>query len=290
MTDSADIVCIDGRITTLDRSRPQAEALAVKNGTIVAVGSTAEILRHEGVGTRRIDLRGRRVIPGLNDSHTHLIRAGLNYNMELRWDGVPTLADAMAMLREQVLRTPAPQWVRVVGGFSEFQFAEKRLPTLAEINALAPDTPVFILHLYDRALLNGAALRAIGYTRDTPDPPGAEIQRDGEGRTHGTAHRQAERADPLHRLVQGTEAGPGRPGQFDPAVHARTEPPGHHLRHRRRRWLPGLPRRLRRRAPARRSRRTDGAHRLQPVHATTRAGKGGLPSVGQDDETGGRRR
>jgi predicted amidohydrolase YtcJ len=185
MTDSADIVCIHGRITTLDRSRPQAEALAVKNGTIVAVGSTTEVLRHAGVGTRRIDLRGRRVIPGLNDSHTHLIRAGLNYNMELRWDGVPTLADAMAMLREQVLRTPAPQWVRVVGGFSEFQFTEKRLPTLAEINALAPDTPVFILHLYDRALLNGAALRAIGYTRDTPNPPGAEIQRDGKGEPTG---------------------------------------------------------------------------------------------------------
>ena len=102
----------------------------------------------------------------------HIIRGGLNYNMELRWDGVRSLADAMAMLKEQVGRTPPPQWVRVVGGFTEHQFAEKRLPTLDEINAAAPDTPVFILHLYDRALLNRAALRAVGYTKDTPEPAG----------------------------------------------------------------------------------------------------------------------
>jgi predicted amidohydrolase YtcJ len=181
MSKHADAVYIDGRITTLDRGQPQAEALAVKDGAILALGSTAEVLAFAGPQTPRVDLQRRRVVPGLNDSHTHLIRAGLNYNMELRWDGVPTLADAMAMLREQVQRTPAPQWVRVVGGFSEFQFAEKRLPTLAEINAAAPETPVFILHLYDRALLNAAALRAVGYTRDTPDSPGAEIQRDARG-------------------------------------------------------------------------------------------------------------
>jgi predicted amidohydrolase YtcJ len=112
------------------------------------------------------------VIPGLIDSHMHIIRGGLNYNMELRWDGVPTLADAMAMLKKQAANTPPPQWVRVVGGFTEHQFAEKRLPTLDEINAAAPETPVFILHLYDRALLNRAALRAVGYTKDTPEPAG----------------------------------------------------------------------------------------------------------------------
>jgi predicted amidohydrolase YtcJ len=185
MTEIADAVFTNGRITTLDRGQPQAEALAVQGGKILAVGPAAQVLRHDGPATRHIDLRGRRVVPGLNDSHTHLIRAGLNYNMELRWDGVPSLADAMAMLREQVRRTPPPQWVRVVGGFSEWQFAEKRLPTLAEINDAAPDTPVFILHLYDRALLNRAALRAIGYTRDTPNPPGAQIQRDARGEPTG---------------------------------------------------------------------------------------------------------
>jgi len=121
------------------------------------------------------------VIPGLNDSHTHLIRGGLNYNMELRWDGVASLADALRMLREQARRTPAPQWVRVVGGWSEFQFAERRMPTLAEINAAAPDTPVFVLHVYARAMLNAAALRAVGYAKDTPDPAGGEIERDAHG-------------------------------------------------------------------------------------------------------------
>lgn len=185
MSQFADTVFIHGRVTTLDRAQPEVDALAVAQGQLLAVGTTAEILQHAGPATRRVDLRGRRVIPGLNDSHTHLIRAGLNYNMELRWDGVPTLSDAMAMLREQVRRTPAPQWVRVVGGFSEMQFAEKRLPTLEEINAIAPDTPVFILHLYDRALLNGAALRAVGYTRDTPNPPGSEIERDVRGEPTG---------------------------------------------------------------------------------------------------------
>src|SRR5262249_40761342 len=100
-------------------------------------------------------------------------------------DGVPTLADAMAMLRQQVQVTPAPQWVRVVGGFTEHQFAEKRLPTLDELNAIAPDTPVFVLHLHDRALLNAAALRVVGYTKDTPNPPGAQISRDRHGNPTG---------------------------------------------------------------------------------------------------------
>jgi predicted amidohydrolase YtcJ len=178
-------VFFNGCVTTLDPTQPQATALAVRDGRLLAIGDDAEVLHAAGDGARRLDLRGHRVIPGLNDSHTHLIRAGLNYNLELRWEGVKSLADAMSMLREQTLRTPPPQWVRVVGGFSEFQFEEKRLPTLAEINAVAPDTPVFVLHLYDRALLNAAALRAVGYTRDTPDPPGGEIQRAANGEPTG---------------------------------------------------------------------------------------------------------
>jgi predicted amidohydrolase YtcJ len=135
--------------------------------------------------TQVIDLQGRRAIPGLIDGHTHMIRGGLNYNLELRWDGMRSLADAMAMLKQQVAITPPPQWVRVVGGFSLHQFSERRLPTLDELNAVAPDTPVFILHLRDRALLNRAALQAAGYTRDSPDPPGGEIRRDRQGNPTG---------------------------------------------------------------------------------------------------------
>jgi hypothetical protein len=125
------------------------------------------------------------VLPGLIDNHLHVIRGGLNFNMELRWDGVHSLADAMSMLKRQVAVTPPPQWVRVVGGFTEHQFVEKRLPTLDELNMVAPETPVFLLHLYDRALLNKAALRAAGYTKDTPEPPGGSIARDSAGNPTG---------------------------------------------------------------------------------------------------------
>jgi predicted amidohydrolase YtcJ len=176
-TNTVDLILYRGNITTLDRQRPQADAIAIRGGRFIAVGTEQEVMAFVGAETRRVDLKGRRVIPGLIDSHMHIIRGGLNYNIELRWDGVRSLADAMRMLKEQVDRTPAPQWVRVVGGFTEHQFTERRLPTLEEINAVAPDTPVFILHLYDRALLNAAALRAVGYTKDTPEFPGAEIVR-----------------------------------------------------------------------------------------------------------------
>ena len=180
-----DIILLNGKITTLDRQDPEAEAVAIRTGRFAEVGRSADVARLAGPDTRLIDLGGRRAIPGLIDSHTHLIRGGLSYNMELRWDGVRSLGRAMEMLKAQVDRTPAPQWVRVVGGFTEHQFAEKRLPTLDEINRVSPDTPVFILHLYDRALLNAAALRAVGYAKDTPDPEGGEIVRDRNGNPTG---------------------------------------------------------------------------------------------------------
>ncbi|WP_109124480.1 amidohydrolase [Dyella sp. C11] len=182
---SPELILHNGRITTLDRGRPEAQAVAVADGRFVAVGDNTEVMPLAGTRTRIIDLKGQRVLPGLIDNHLHIIRGGLNYNLELRWDGVRSLADAMAMLKQQVAVTPAPQWVRVVGGFTEHQFAEKRLPTIEELNAVAPDTPVFLLHLYDRAILNGAALRAVGYTKDTPEPPGGQIIRDGAGNPTG---------------------------------------------------------------------------------------------------------
>lgn len=181
----ADVILHSGLITTLDRTKPTASAVAIKDGAFLAVGGEAEVMAHAGPQTKIIDLKGRRALPGLIDNHLHIIRGGLNFNMELRWDGVRSLADAMSMLKRQVAVTPPPQWVRVVGGFTEHQFAEKRLPTIEEINTIAPDTPVFLLHLYDRALLNAAALRAVGYTKDTPNPPGGEITRDANGNPIG---------------------------------------------------------------------------------------------------------
>ncbi len=178
-------ILINGKFNTLNSASPYASAVAINHGVFEAVGTNEEIMALQDANSRVINLQQHTVIPGLNDSHTHVIRGGLHYNMELRWEGVPSLADALRMLKLQADRTPAPQWVRVVGGWSEFQFVERRMPTVDEINAVAPDTPVFILHLYDRALLNRAALRAAGITKDSPNPPGGVIYRDRQGNPSG---------------------------------------------------------------------------------------------------------
>src|SRR6266478_10020309 len=182
---TADLILYNGRFSTLDRSNANPDAAAIADGRFLSVGSARDVEATASATTKRVDLQGRRVIPGLIDSHMHIIRGGLSYNLELRWDGVRALSTALQMLKAQVDRTPAPQWVRVVGGFTEHQFAEKRLPTIGELNAIAPDTPVFILHLYDRAILNAAALRVICYTKDTPEPPGGEIVRYAKGNPTG---------------------------------------------------------------------------------------------------------
>jgi hypothetical protein len=181
----AERILAGGRIATLDPARPFVEALALRGGRVLATGTTQEMMRHRDAATQVIELRGRTAIPGLIDSHLHVIRGGLHWNLELRWDGVPSLAEALEQLRVQARNTPPPQWVRVVGGWSEFQFAERRMPTLDELNAAAPDTPVFVLHLYDRALLNRAALRALGYDTKPPAFDRGEIQRDASGRPTG---------------------------------------------------------------------------------------------------------
>src|SRR5258706_6331827 len=181
----ADLILHHGQCTPLARARPGASATAIRDGRFLAVGTDKEAFDHAGPNTKVVDLHGRRVLPGLIDNHLHIIRGGLNFNMELRWDGVRSLGDAMNMLKRQVAVTPPPQWVRVVGGFTEHQFTEKRLPTIAELNAVAPETPVFLLLPYDRGILNAPALRPGGYTRDTPNPPGGEIVRRPDGTPTG---------------------------------------------------------------------------------------------------------
>ena len=248
------------------------------------MGRSEEILPLAGAGTRVVDLHGRPVLPGLIDNHLHIIRGGLNYNLELRWDGVRSLADAMAMLKRQVAITPAPQWVRVVGGFTEHQFAEKRLPTIDELNAVAPDTPVFLLHLYDRALLNGAALRAVGYTRDTPAPPGGEIVRDSAGNPTGLLL-----AKPNASILYATLAkGPKLP--FDYQLNSTR----HFMRELNRLGVTGAidagggfqnyPRGLPGDPAAGRRRPADDPPGLQPVHAEAQAGEAGLPELDRELE------
>ncbi|MFC8594043.1 amidohydrolase [Streptomyces atroolivaceus] len=182
---AADLVVRNARIHTGDPGRPQASTIAIRDGVITVVGDDQDVAPHIGPATKVVDALGRRMVPGLNDSHLHVIRGGLNYVLELRWDGVPTLRQGLAMLREQAGRTPKGQWVRVVGGWSAEQFAERRLPTVAELNAAAPDTPVFVLHLYQSAVLNRAALKAAGFTKDSPDPKGGQIVRGRDGEPTG---------------------------------------------------------------------------------------------------------
>jgi hypothetical protein len=194
------LLLVNARVTTMDPAQPEAEAVFIKDGLIVEVGPEAHLrARHPGVSL--LDLQGRRVIPGLIDSHTHIIRQGNNFAMELRWDEVPSLADGLAMLRAQAQRTPPGAWVRVVGGWSADQFAERRLPTLAEINAAAPETPVYVLHLYDRAWMNAAALRALGIDEHYYEPfVSGRLERDDFGRPTGLALAQPN-AQPLYALL-----------------------------------------------------------------------------------------
>src|SRR5262245_14755090 len=127
----ADTILHNGKIAT-NGAPAFVEAVAIAGGTIAASGATDDVMRLRVPKTTIIDLQGRTAIPGLNDSHLHIIRGGLNFNMELRWDGVPSLADGLRMLKDQARRTPPPQWVRVVGGWVVFPLGEGGLPTLAE--------------------------------------------------------------------------------------------------------------------------------------------------------------
>ena len=94
---AAPLILINGRFTTLDREHPNASAVAIQDGKFLAVGDLEHVMRHQREDSQVIDLNGRTAIPGLNDSHLHLIRGGLNYNLELRWEGVPSLSDALRM-------------------------------------------------------------------------------------------------------------------------------------------------------------------------------------------------
>jgi predicted amidohydrolase YtcJ len=173
---SPDLILHNAKVTTLQSGLPEVEAFAVRGEKIVAVGGDAEIMRLRTGDTRIIDAGGRRVIPGLNDSHFHAVRAGRDYNLELRWDGVESLQRGLQMILEQAMRTPKGQWVRVLGGWSPYQFREKRMPTVAEVNDAAPDTPAYVLFAYSWGLLNKAGAAAIGLTPDSKPPEGGEFE------------------------------------------------------------------------------------------------------------------
>ncbi|MCM2278999.1 MAG: amidohydrolase [Oligoflexia bacterium] len=174
----AELIVRNGKVFTHKAGIQQA--FAVRNGRFVEVGANERIMRLQGPATQVIDAGGRTVIPGLIDTHLHPIRAGLNYNLELRWDGVSSLKEGLKMIKEQARRTPEGQWVRVVGGWSPHQFKEKRLPTVQELTEASPERPVMVLYLYSRALLNKAGVRALGYTGQTKFA-GGEVALDSNG-------------------------------------------------------------------------------------------------------------
>ncbi|NUH64055.1 amidohydrolase [Sulfitobacter sp. S0837] len=167
---NAGTVFADGAATS------ETTAFAVRDGTFVALGSDDDIEAYQGDDTQVIDADGRTVIPGLNDSHSHQIRGGRFYNLETRWDGIPTLKEALERIRTEANRVPEGEWVRVIGGWSPYQFEENRMPTVDELNEAAPDTPVFVLFLYSQGFLNKAGVEALGYTSETETADGSRIE------------------------------------------------------------------------------------------------------------------
>ncbi len=182
----ADKILFNGEISTQDPANPRASAVAISGTRFIYVGDDKEVMKYRDAKTQVIDLQKGCVIPGLIDTHTHAIRQGNNFAMELRWDGVPSLADGLNMIRKQA---------------SSAQFAEKRLPTLAEINAVAPDVPVYVLHLYDRAWLNQAALRALNIDEHYYETwVSGRLERDDNGVPTGLALARPN-AFPLYALL-----------------------------------------------------------------------------------------
>lgn len=184
----ADLIVHNARIFTGNPAQPEASALAVKNGRIYSVGTDAEVLGLKNANTRVVDSRGRRLIPGLIDAHTHVLNEG-GYNYTLRWDGVPTLRRALAMLSEQARRTPQGHWVKVVGGWSPYQFEEKRFPTIEELRRAVPNRPLIVQYAYNRGFMNQQAMDALGVgTSKFPILPGTELEKDAQGRYTGVIH------------------------------------------------------------------------------------------------------
>ncbi|MEO5737224.1 MAG: amidohydrolase family protein, partial [Variovorax sp.] len=145
----ADLIVNNAKIATLDAASTVAQALAVRDGKVVAVGTAAQVRAFQGAGTRTVDAGGRALIPGLIDSHMHAVRAALSYSTEVNWIDAGTIAEAMARIRAAAGRARPGGWLIVAGGWTEQQFAERRRPTMAELQEAAPDNPVYVQLFYE---------------------------------------------------------------------------------------------------------------------------------------------
>lgn len=181
----ADLIVFNAKISTGSLTKPEASALAVKRGRIYAVGTDQEILQLKDNSTKLIDASERRLIPGINDAHTHILNER-SYNYNVRWEGVPTLKLALKMLSEQAKRTPEGHWVKVIGGWSPYQFKENRLPTIEEIKKAVPNRPAIVQYAYNRAYLNDMAMEEFGVGTDRfPTMPGTVFEKDENGNYTG---------------------------------------------------------------------------------------------------------
>lgn len=173
----AELVLRGGKIVTVDDAFSIKQAVAIRDGRFIAVGSDGEIRDYIGPQTHVIDLAGRTVIPGLIDSHIHATVAGLSWNAELHWEQHRTLADGLRQIATAAKSKKPGGWIVVGGGWVPTQFVERRFPSRAELDAIAPNHPVYVQYLRQGALLNSAALAALGITSKTADPPGGRIDR-----------------------------------------------------------------------------------------------------------------
>jgi predicted amidohydrolase YtcJ len=175
-----DLVLLDGKVVTVDAASSLREALAIRDGAIMALGSTAEIRRLAGPETRVVELDGRTVIQGLIDSHLHAVRAALSFSTEVNWIGARSLRDALARIREAAQRRPPGSWLIVAGGWNELQFAERRRPTQAELEAAAPLNPVYVQLGYGWVVMTDDGFERLGIRTEADLPAGGTLARNGE--------------------------------------------------------------------------------------------------------------
>ena len=181
---TADTILVNGKIATVDDRFTMAQALAIKDRRVIASGSNDAVRKHAGASTKVIDLKGRTVVPGLIDNHSHWIRAA--EHDELRFDGVTTRAQAVKMLGERVAAKKPGEWVVVLGGWSEEQFTDEvRGFPLAELDTIAPNNPVVLQSIYRHSYLNSTALKMAKIDETTPNPPGGTIEKDAAGKITG---------------------------------------------------------------------------------------------------------
>ena len=186
---SADLILANGKIITVDDKFTIAQAVAIKGDRIVAVGTTQQIGQMAGAATRRIDLRGRSVVPGLIDNHMHLLRAGTTWTNEVRLDGIESRKQALDLFAARAKAIASGDWVYTIGGWSVDQFADSRARfTREELDRLIPNHPVALQESYYRTYLNTRGLEAFGIRDGAPDPtdfPKGSIVRDASGHATG---------------------------------------------------------------------------------------------------------